>query len=183
MDNRPPPPPDARPNAPPSPPPAFAPKQQLGHTLSEDLEEMVTHLCQHAQYLSQMQKDRLRSSLAIHEPEVHTLAIPETNYDATFDLGDEVEQQIKAVRAIRAQVFDEQGRMRADISSREAKEVISTGSTMLATLMKYHEKIMNMDRLRKLELSVMEALAEESKELQDRVLALLEEKLLADEIS
>jgi Mg2+ and Co2+ transporter CorA len=155
----------------------------MGHTLSEDLEEMVTHLCQHAQYLSQMQKERLRSSMGFNEPEEKTLAVPETNYDATFDLGDEVEQQIKAVRAIRAQVFDENGRMRTDISSREAKEVISTGSTMLATLMKYHEKIMNMDRLRKLELSVMEALAEESQELQERVLALLEEKLLSDEIA
>jgi methyltransferase-like protein len=152
--------------------------------LAEDLEEMVTHLCQHAKFLDQLQRERLHAAILLHTPKSsQTMAAPETTYNASFDLGDEVEQQIRAVRAIRAQVFDANGNMRADISSREAKEVISTGSTMLATLMKYHEKVQNMERLRKLELSVMEALTEISPELQEKALALLEEKLLADEIT
>ena len=157
----------------------------LNNTLAEDLEETVTHLIQHARYLSLPQKERLRASLMIGQPLPEAAdqiqIAPETKYNASFDLGDEVEQQIKAVRAIRAQVFDGNGNMRGSVSSREAKEIISTGSTMLSTLMKYHEKVMNMERLRKLELSVMEALSEASTDLQEKALALLEEKLLSDE--
>lgn len=190
MNNKPPPPPFERPDAPPSP---FPPPSQVEsvplngastHTLlAEDLEETVTHICHHAKYLNQLQRERLHAAILLHTPkQQQTMRAPETNYNASFDLGDEVEQQIRAVRAIRAQVFDANGNMRSDISSREAKEVISTGSTMLATLMKYHEKVQNMERLRKLELSVMEALTEASPDLQEKTMALLEEKLLADEV-
>lgn len=97
-------------------------------------------------------------------------------YGTGFDLGAEVEAQIQAVRAVRGTVM-ENGRIIKGVSSREAKEVISSGSTLLNTLMKFHEKVLNMDRLRLLEAAVIEVLGEESEELRNRVVENMEQKL------
>ena len=138
----------------------------------------MVHLCQHAKFLSRGQREKLRSALLIVDPTApHVPNQHDLNYDASFDLGSEVSAQIKAVRAIRSYVFDAKGNIRDGITSREAKEVISSGSTMLASLMKYHKDVMNMDRLRMLEQAVVEALQEYDPELREQVLKTLEEKL------
>ena len=165
------------PTPPPPPPPTGTP-DSFGTTLSSDLEEAVVHLCQHAKFLSRGQREKLRSALLIVDPTApHVPNQHDLNYDASFDLGSEVSAQIKAVRAIRSYVFDAKGNIRDGITSREAKEVISSGSTMLASLMKYHKDVMNMDRLRMLEQAVVEALQEYDPELREQVLKTLEEKL------
>lgn len=157
--------------------------------LETDLESSVAFICQHARHLSLIQKDRLKKSMGLDklvdptDPEAESIMqATATNYGAEFDLAEEVEQQIKAVRAIRANVFDSNGNLRSSVSSREAKEIISTGSTMLGTLMKYHEKVMNMERLRKLEQAVIEALMDADEAFKDKVMENLEQKLEAAEL-
>ncbi len=177
---RPPPPP----GAPPAPSGAIPPPPSIDtgfvSVLSEDLESTVMHLCQHIKYLSNQQKMKLKAALALFEPPPPVVT-QEVNYDASFDLAGEMAAQIKAVRAIRAHVFDAQGNIKEGISSREAKEVISSGSTLLASLMKYHKDVMNMDRLRKLEQSVVEALKDVDPDLQEDVMQRLEERMELEE--
>ena len=173
-----PPPPMAPSGAIPPPPPNI--DTGFVAVLSEDLESTVMHLCQHAKYLSNQQKMKLKAALSLFEPPP-PVAVQEVSYDASFDLAGEMASQIQAVRAIRAHVFDERGSIKEGISSREAKEVISSGSTLLASLMKYHKDVMNMDRLRKLEQSVVEALKEVDPDLQEDVMQRLEERMELEE--
>lgn len=175
---------DPRQPAPPSPP---SPVGGGNKVLDADLESSVSFICQHVKYLSLIQKDRLKKSMGFDKlidpqaPE-ESMATVATNYGAEFDLAEEVEAQIRAVRSIRANVFDVNGNLKSSVTSREAKEIISTGSTMLGTLMKYHEKVMNMERLRKLEQSVVEALLEVDEDFKAKVMESLEKKLEAAEL-
>ncbi len=80
-------------------------------------------------------------------------------YDAKFDLTEEIGMQLKMVHALRRKVMVN-GTIRSGVSAREVKEVVSTTSTMLNTLMKNHEKMMSMDRQRAVESSTISVLRE-----------------------
>jgi hypothetical protein len=79
------------------------------------------------------------------------------NYDADFDLRGEVEAQIRAVRAMRDSVILPGGAIRPGVASRELKEVVTASNTLLQTLMKTHEKVLNYDRQRSLEAATVAA--------------------------
>lgn len=157
------------------PPPDYV--DDLGqHSLAEDLEETVTFLIQHKVHISLPQRERLREAVKLPGEEAIMAPAEPVGYGTGFDLGAEVEAQIQAVRAVRSTVMKD-GRIIDGVSSREAKEVISSGSTLLNTLMKFHEKVLNMDRLRMLEAAVIEVLGEESEDLRERVVESMEQKL------
>lgn len=77
-------------------------------------------------------------------------------YGADFDLKEEITAQIRAVRALRGKVLLPSGQLHPDIEPREAKEIITTGSTLISTLMKYHEQIVNMDRQQAVETAIID---------------------------
>lgn len=143
--------------------------------LQADIDDSVQFLLQHAQQVTLGSWERLEKVLG----EVHGTREPPTlvDYNAEFSIAGELQSQIQAVRAVRDRILNADGGLITDISTREAKEVISSGSTLMATLMKYHEKVVNMERMRLLEQSVVEALGEVDEPLRDRALAVMEDRL------
>lgn len=144
------------------------------HNLLEDLQSSVDFLLQNVMFLERRQWDRLKRIGEKFEP---AKARQEVVYDASFSLAEELQAQITAVRAVRDRIMTKEGHLSEDITTREAKEVISSGSTLMSSLMKFHEKVVNMERLRLLETSVVEALEEVDGEVRERVLGKMEEKL------
>lgn len=85
-------------------------------------------------------------------------------YDAQFDLGKEIELQLRTVHALRRKVMIN-NRLRSGATTKEVKDVVSTTTTMLNALMKHHEKMLSMDRQRALEsatISVLKELGDEA---------------------
>lgn len=144
------------------------------NALEGDLQGAVNLLLQHAGYVTVQMWDalqRLGKQFVDEQPVLPVM------YGADFSMAGELEAQIRAVRAVRDRIMSADGQLSKDISTREAKEVISSGSTLLSTLMKHHEKVVNMERLRLLESSVVEALTEVDEELKEVVLQVMEKKL------
>ena len=144
------------------------------HNLQEDIDDAIEFLRQHAMHIALPQWEQLKGLGKRFESKVVS---PEVIYDANFSMADELQSQIQAVRAVRERIMTRDGQLMSDITTREAKEVISSGSTLLGTLMKFHEKIQNMERLRLLETAVVEVLEETSEEVKEQVLVKMEEKL------
>ena len=144
----------------------------LGEMVSiEDLEVHVRSLLQFKKFLSDNQRDRLITAFL---PEVKQTSV---ELGGGFDIIDEVQQQIVAVRAIRNELIDKQGRIREGFSPREANTAFSAGNSLLQLLTKYQKDLINMGRLRKLESAVIDVLREEDPELHQRVLRRFDEKL------
>lgn len=105
------------------------------------------------------------------------LRAEDPEYGAAFSLADEVNAQIRMVRALRATILDEDGAIIQGSSARDAKEVISSSSTLLTSLMKFHEKIINQDRMRLIEQATIEAIKTLPDEQQEKFFSYLSEKL------
>lgn len=92
------------------------------------------------------------------------LAAPDPDdetYDETFSMADEVKEVMAAVRLLRKSIYAVGGRkLREGVTISEAKDVISMSNTMINTLMKSHEKIMNMERYRAVEQATVDVLRE-----------------------
>jgi hypothetical protein len=143
---------------------------------SSDLDEHVETLLMYARMLTPEQKARLTKGLRLEGSAATRRRNGSVVYDASFDVAGEVEQQINAVKAIRDAVMPN-GVLAEGISARDAKDVVTSGSTLLVSLMRFHKEIVNMNRLRNLERAVVEVLMEESPELRERVVARLAERL------
>lgn len=172
-------------DVPPPPPSPWGDDHQTQVT-SEDLEGTVTEICRFCRFLSQVQIDRITRAVipagAAMTEGSNKKPPPAVVYDASFSLLEEVQAQVIAVRAVRNQIIEPNGTIKPDISTREAKEVVSSGSTLLNTLMKFHPQIMNMDRQLKLETSIIEVLSKEGKGLKDKVMKLFEDKFEEDDL-
>jgi len=82
-------------------------------------------------------------------------------YDETFSMAEEVHEVMKAVKLLRKSIMAPGGKaLKKDITTTEAKDVISMSNTMINTLMKSHEKIMNMERYRAVEQATVDVLRE-----------------------
>lgn len=79
-------------------------------------------------------------------------------YGANYDIKEEVENLIKSVRALQNTVMDDSGRIRSGITPKEMREVVTSTSTLMTLLMKSHEKLLSMDRIRALEQATVETL-------------------------
>lgn len=85
----------------------------------------------------------------------------EDTYDETFSMADEVKEVMVAVRLLRKSIYAAGGKkLREGVTISEAKDVISMSNTMINTLMKSHEKIMNMERYRAVEQATVDVLRE-----------------------
>ena len=82
-------------------------------------------------------------------------------YDETFSMAEEVHEVMKAVKLLRKSILAPGGKaLKTGITTTEAKDVISMSNTMINTLMKSHEKIMNMERYRAVEQATVDVLRE-----------------------
>jgi hypothetical protein len=79
-------------------------------------------------------------------------------YDEKFKLSDEVSSLVNMVRAIRNRAFPDGTHLDPDLSISEAKDVLSMTNTTIATLMKSHEKLVNMERFRAMEVATIDTL-------------------------
>lgn len=105
-------------------------------------------------------------------------ASDDPGYGADFNLSDEVNSQIRVVRSLRNMIMDQEtGAIKEGHSARDAKELISSSNTMLASLMKFHDKIINQDRIRAVEQATIEAVKDLPQESQDRFFDRLEAAL------
>lgn len=144
------------------------------HDLDEDLTGAVELLVQHAEYVTKELWIRLQGIGRRFET---NQALPGEVYGADFSMAGELEAQISAVRAMRNRIMRMDGTLSKEISTREAKEVVGSMTSMMNTLMKHHEKVVNMERLRILESSVVDVLMEVDPEIKEMVLVKMEEKL------
>jgi len=136
------------------------------------LAEAVSVIVSHAEALSEGQALSLQAAITERLP-------PEDRADFdTFDMRTELEDQITLVRAMRRAVMRD-GRLNADFSTREAKEIAASANTLLGALMKFYDRTMTFERQRAFEKAIVrtaEALGEETKA---QFLTLLEQELQA----
>lgn len=100
-------------------------------------------------------------------------------YGAHFDMAAEVSAQIKAVRAMRRSVMTDAGTVQPGVAARELKEVVSASNTLLQTLLKTHERLLNFDRQRALEAATVTAVETLPEENQQTFFKALEAELEA----
>ena len=108
-----------------------------------------------------------RAAELLTEEQVHTLLavirrflpvqVERVDYGADFDLAAEVGEQIQMVKGLRQSMMQD-GRLLPGTNRREIKDVITASSSLLGTLMKFHDRLVNIDRLRAIEKSIMIAM-------------------------
>jgi len=151
------------------------------NALSKELVYAVNQIMEAAetQVLSHQQVQLLAERLTDYYPDyfknttsarsgVATTSEDDPGYGAHFDISNEVNEQIKAVRALRSLVMDDSGNINEGYTARDAKELIGSSNTLLGSLMKFHDKIINQNRMRLIEQATIEAvktLPEEQQEL------------------
>lgn len=98
-------------------------------------------------------------------------------YDANFNFTEEINEQIKAIRAMRGAVIEPSGKVVQGASVREIKEVVTASSTLLQTLLKTHEQVQSFERQRAIETAVIKLVRGLSEEAQAEFFKTLEEEL------
>ena len=99
-------------------------------------------------------------------------------YGANYDITAEVEGLIRAVRAMQNSVMHEDGKIRADVTPREMKEVVTSTTSLMNLLMKAHAQLMTFDRQRAVEQSTVDVLREMGgEEIVENFVKMMEERL------
>jgi hypothetical protein len=99
------------------------------------------------------------------------------DYDAAYDMRNEMEMMLSTCRAMRNHVLDGD-RVRDGIAFRDLKDFMTSVSSMMSTMMKNHEKLMTMDRHRAVEQATIQVLKEiGGEDTIDRFILLMEDKL------
>lgn len=142
-------------------------------TLPADLDMAVEEICGYAEYLTTEQAQRLYIKLRHAHSEV---GIGQA-YGADFDVSSEIGEQITVVKAMRARLIDEEGRLTARFSAKEAKEILGASNALNQTIMKFQKEITNFQRLIMVENAVKAALDTLPREAQEAFLASLNEQL------
>lgn len=92
-----------------------------------------------------------------------------------FDLHGEVVAQLKAVKALRQSVISDAGTLSG--STRDAKEALSSTTSLLTLLNKIQNDIYNQNRIRSIQKATIDVLKELDPALQTRFISLLETRL------
>lgn len=100
--------------------------------------------------------------------------VDDPEYGADFDLTAEINSQIRIVRALRSKVLSDNGSIKEDVSIRDARELITSGGAMLRDLVKYHERTVNLNRMRMVESATIEAIKTLPEDSQQQFFELLE---------
>ncbi len=142
-------------------------------TLPADLDMAVEEICGYAEYLTTEQAQRVYIKLRHAHSEV---GIGQA-YGADFDVSSEIGEQITVVKAMRARLIDEEGRLTARFSAKEAKEILGASNALNQTIMKFQKEITNFQRLIMVENAVKAALDTLPREAQEAFLVALNAQL------
>lgn len=139
---------------------------------SVSLDDAVDAILNAPQALTQTQLINLSTILRDRMPEG-------VKYDASFDLMAEVAAQLTMCRAMRAKVMTAGGTPLPDVSARDLKEVVTANNTLFQSVMRSHERLVNLDRLRAIEAATIAAVKDQPKDVQDAFFETLEQQLEA----
>lgn len=98
-------------------------------------------------------------------------------YDASFNIRNEIEEQLRICKGLKEEVFDLNGKIRPKYDLRDAKYVISAVNDIIDTLMKKSETLVNFERVQKIETAVKEAIDRLPEASKQQFLVTLEEHL------
>lgn len=137
-----------------------------------NLDELIDFLITRKQFLRPDQIARIRAELPpnVADP-------PPTRFGSEFDLLEEIQTQINAVQILRDRVIQD-GELAEGVTVRDAKEALSAATSLITTLNKVYQDIVNASRLRQIELATVEVV-KEFPELHDRFFSLLKTRLEA----
>lgn len=136
------------------------------------LDAEVDAILNHPDLLTQMQLVNLSVILQERMPEG-------VKYDASFDLMAEVAAQLTMCKAMRDKVMSRSGTPMEGVSARDLKEVATANNSLFQSVMRNHEKLVNMNRLQAIEKATVTAIKEMPKEVQDAFMEALERQLEA----
>lgn len=110
----------------------------------------------------QVPQKKLRElMIAISANEENSGSDDEESYDETFDMEKEVAEVLRSVKILRRSILNESKKgLKVGVTVAEAKDVLSMSNSMINTLMKSHEKIINMARYRAVEQATVDILRE-----------------------
>ena len=83
--------------------------------------------------------------------------IDDPEYGADFDLSKVINDQIRMIEAIKRKVTNSNGSIKDDVSVKEARELITSSSSVIQQLMKHQKDLININRQQALEASVIKA--------------------------
>ena len=92
--------------------------------------------------------------------ELMTVDFDKVEYGANYDIREEIQSLISAVRAMRGTVMDEHGQIKQGVSAKDLKETITSMTSLMNLLMKSHKEVMTFDRHRALEQATIDTLKE-----------------------
>lgn len=152
------------------------PFQTASSTTVFELGELVRRVVQFKEQFTDSQIQEIHDAI---RPHLKSAAAAEQNmYDSNFSIADEINELLITSRAMRRSVMTDSGEIQADISTREVKEVLSSSTTLINSLMKSHEKVMSMERFRSVEAATIETLLEVGDQgLVDKFVEILTTKL------
>jgi hypothetical protein len=138
--------------------------------LSHYVEVIVNNFDQ----LSEEDSARLRNLLLDEDEEVRNQAqylLQEEidsegfeDYGPNFSMERELNEQLKLIRKMRMSVRY----AGVEVDMKERKEVISACNSFFSSLMKYHEKVVNLERLRLVEQALVKSVKQFSEQSEDR---------------
>jgi len=80
---------------------------------------------------------------------------PSSLYGADFDLTNEINTQLKTVKALRQAILTEDGQIRDGMTTKDVTELNRVSTNLTNLLMKHHKEVVNMERMRAIEESVL----------------------------
>lgn len=138
------------------------------------MESALVYIIHHAHLLVPEQVEALTELLHENYPDIASAAA----YGPDFDLTSEVNTQLALVYAMRDQMINPTThRLNDGFTTREAKELITASNTLMTTLTRSHEKIINAERQRAIEEAVISYASSLEEEEKEKFLRGLEEEL------
>lgn len=145
----------------------------LNRSTGVNLDELIDFLVTRKPFLRPEQIHRIQGAFSV--PVELPSAPQQERLSAEFDFLAEVQTQINAVQILRNRVIDND-QLADGVSVRDAKEALSAATSLITTLNKVYQDIVNANRLRQVEMAVIDTV-KKFPEVHKEFLALLKSRL------
>jgi len=98
-------------------------------------------------------------------------------FDAEFDLAEEISGQLRTLKTIKNSIFSTDGRIKEGSSVKEAKDFMASSSQLLQMLQKAKAELINIDRMQAIEEATIETLRDLDENIIEEFGRILKEKL------
>jgi hypothetical protein len=138
--------------------------------LQPSLDQVIDFLESKRQYIFDDHRKRIIALVNLHhQPD----SSDNFNVGNSGDMLFEIKEQMEMVRTLRQKVLENKG----ESQIRELKDLISSTTSLFAMYTKYSADIVNQDRMKKIEMAVVESLKMLEPNIQDKYYEYLEELL------